>query len=231
MKTAYLWEQGECSLNEDSLILQQVETYVGTVTLAAVCDGIGGLQEGETASGYVAETLIVWFYKELIPMVQKHKKGKKLYKSTVKMLYEADEKLKEYGRKKKLRLGTTMTLLLFVGRHFYLLHVGDSRAYKGKRRLRQLTREDGDGRILYRCIGAGKWDKPQWKHGKIWGKTGFLLCTDGFYKKLSKEELEMIASPFCEEEERVRKRLKEAGKSIKYRGMEDNASAIVILFE
>ena len=64
MKTAYLWEKGECETNEDSLVLQQVETRVGTVTLAAVCDGVGGLKEGETASGYMAEMLIVWFYKE-----------------------------------------------------------------------------------------------------------------------------------------------------------------------
>ena len=32
MKTAYLWEKGECETNEDSLVLQQAETRVGTVT-------------------------------------------------------------------------------------------------------------------------------------------------------------------------------------------------------
>lgn len=231
MKTAYLWEKGECKTNEDSLVLQQVEIRVGTVTLAAVCDGIGGLKEGETASGYVAEMLIVWFYKELIPMAQKHKGGRKVYKSILKMLYEADEKLKEYGRKKKIRLGTTVTMLIFIGKQFYMVHIGDSRVYKVKKKVKLLTNDDGDGKALYRCIGAGKWEKPQWKHGKVRGKTGFLLCTDGFYKKLSPEELSVVATPQCREEKALEKRLKEAGEHIKRRRMQDNASAVTLIID
>ena len=111
------------------------------------------------------------------------------------MLYEADEKLKEYGRKKGLRLGTTVTILFFIERQFYLVHIGDSRVYEVRRKIKVLTKDDGDGKVLYRCIGAGKWEKPQWKHGKVRGKTGFLLCTDGFYKKLSPEELSVVATP------------------------------------
>lgn len=229
MKTAYLWEKGECKTNEDSLVLQQVETRVGTVTLAVVCDGIGGLKEGETASGYVAEMLIVWFYKELMPMAQKHKSGRKIYKSALKMLYEADERLKEYGRKKKIRLGTTVTILIFIGKQFYMIHIGDSRIYKVKRKIKVLTKDDGDGKVLHRCIGAGKWEKPQWKQGKVRGKTGFLLCTDGFYKKLSQEELGVVASPQCREEKALGKRLKEAGEYIKRRRMRDNASAVILI--
>lgn len=226
MKTAYLWEKGECETNEDSLVLQQVETRVGTVTLAAVCDGVGGLKEGETASGYMAEMLIVWFYKELIPRVQRSKNKRKLYRSVLKMLLETDEKIKEYGRKKKIRLGTTVTMMIFIEKHFFLVHVGDSRVYQVKRKLRVLTKDDGNGKVLYRCIGAGKWEKPQWKHGKVRGKTGFLLCTDGFYKKLMKEEIIVVASPQCKEEVILEKRLKEAGERVKSRRMQDNVSAI-----
>ncbi len=226
MKTAYLWEKGECETNEDSLVLQQAETRVGTVTLAAVCDGVGGLNEGETASGYVAEMLIVWFYKELIPMAQKHKKSKTIYRSVLKMLYEADEKLKEYGRKKGLRLGTTVTILFFIERQFYLVHIGDSRVYEVRRKIKVLTKDDGDGKVLYHCIGAGKWENPQWKHGKVRGKTGFLLCTDGFYKKLTREEIMVVTSPQCREEIGMEKRLKEAAERVKERRMQDNVSAI-----
>lgn len=230
MKTAYLWEQGECAVNQDSLVLQQAETRAGTVVLAAVCDGIGGLSEGETASGYVAEMLIVWFYKELIPMAERHVRGRKLYKSAIKMLYEADEKLKEYGRKKKIRLGTTVTVLIGIGRHIYLLHIGDSRVYRVKRKITILTKTDGNGQFLYHCIGAGKWNKPQWKHEKVIRRTGFLLCTDGFYKKLSLEEMAVAASPLCRDERLLEKRLREAGTHIKQRRMQDNASAVSLIF-
>jgi len=231
MKTAYLWEQGECETNEDSLVLQQVETRVGMITLAAVLDGIGGLEEGETASGYAAEMLIVWFYKEYIPMAQKHKSSRKIYKSILKMLYEIDEKLKEYGKKKKIRLGTTVTMLIVSGKKYYMIHVGDSRAYKVKRKITVLTTDDGNGKVLYRCIGAGKWQIPHWKKGRIKGKTGFLLCTDGFYKKLSSEEIFVIACPFRGEEKLLQKRMKEAGEQIKKRRMQDNASAICVCVE
>ena len=107
-----------------------------------------------------------------------------------------------------------------------MIHVGDSRAYKVKSKVSVLTKDDGDGKILYRCIGTGKWEKPQWKQGKVRRKTGYLLCTDGFYKKLSKEEIITIASPQCKEEMVFGKRLKEAGECIKRRRMQDNASAI-----
>lgn len=159
-------------------------------------------------------------------MAQKHKSGRNIYRSMLKMLYEADEKLKGYGRKKKIRLGTTVTILIFIGKYFYLAHIGDSRVYRVKRKLQVLTEDDGDGKVLYRCIGAGKWEKPKWKQGKVKRKTGFLLCTDGFYKKLSEEELMIVASPLCNEEAVLEKRLKEAGERVKKRRMHDNVSAI-----
>jgi len=227
--TAYLWEQGECRNNEDSLVLLQAQTRRGTVLVAAVCDGIGGLSEGETASGYMAEMTAVWFYKELLPMAEKHKGQKSLYRSVVRLLYETDEKLKEYGRKKKIRLGTTFTLLFVIHDRFYLMHIGDCRIYQVRKKVMMLTKDDGEGRFLHKCIGAGKWEKPQWKCGRLKRKTGFLLCSDGFYRKLGEKEIAACAAPFCRQEEILFKRLGEAGEQIKKRKMEDNASAVSII--
>ncbi len=229
MKTAYLWERGECTKNEDSLVIQEAETKNGTVLLIAVCDGIGGLSEGETASGYVAEMLIVWFYKELLPMVERKKSRKTVYKSFVKMLYETDENLKAYGRKKKIKSGTTMTALFLFRSHYFLFSIGDSRAYRMKRRWKLLTKDEAEGNALTHCIGVGRWEKPQWKCRKIRGKTGFLLCTDGFYKKVTAEEIAVAASPECQNEEQLEKRLRELGNIVKKRNMQDNASAVSLI--
>lgn len=228
---AYLWEQGECRNNEDSLVLLQAQTRRGTVLAAAVCDGIGGLLEGETASGYLAEMTIVWFHKELLPMAEKHKGHKSLYRSAVRLLYEVDEKLKEYGKKKKIRLGTTFTLLFMIHDRFYLMHIGDCRIYQVRKKVAVLTKDDGEGRFLQKCIGAGKWEKPQWRYGRLKKKTGFLLCSDGFYRKLEDEEIAACAAPFCGQEELLFKRLAEAGEQIKKRKMEDNASAVSIIVQ
>ena len=205
--TAYLWEQGECRNNEDSLVLLQAQTRRGTVFAAAVCDGIGGLSEGETASGYMAEMIAVWFHKELLP------------------------KLKEYGRKKKLRLGTTLTLFFVLQNRFYLMHIGDCRIYRIRKQMILLTEDDGEGHFLHKCIGAGKWEKPQWKCGKLKKNTGFLICSDGFYRKLKTEELAACAAPFCNQEGLLFKRLRAAGEQIKKRRMEDNASAVSIVVQ
>lgn len=229
--TAYLWEQGECRNNEDSLVLLQAQTRRGTVFAAAVCDGIGGLSEGETASGYMAEMIAVWFHKELLPMAEKHKGHKSLYRSAVKLLYETDEKLKEYGRKKKLRLGTTLTLFFVLQNRFYLMHIGDCRIYRIRKQMILLTEDDGEGHFLHKCIGAGKWEKPQWKCGKLKKNTGFLICSDGFYRKLKAEELAACAAPFCNQERLLFKRLEAAGEQIKKRRMEDNASAVSIVVQ
>ena len=56
--TAVYWNRGSvAACNQDSLTLQQVLTGRGRVLMAAVCDGMGGLQQGETASGYMTERL------------------------------------------------------------------------------------------------------------------------------------------------------------------------------
>ncbi len=225
--TAYLWERGECGNNEDSLVLLQARTRRGTVLAAAVCDGVGGLSEGETASGYMAEMTAVWFHKELLPMAEAHKSRKCLYRSAVRLLYETDENLKVYGRKKKIRLGTTVTLLFTIHDRFYLIHVGDCRAYQIGKKTVPLTKEDGEGRFLHKCIGAGIWETPQWKCGKLKKRTGFLLCSDGFYKKLQEDELAVCAEGGIEEKI-LQKRLEEAGRRIGERKMADNASAVSI---
>ena len=51
------WDRGAREVNEDSLSLQQVSIRGKKVVFALVCDGIGGLEQGETASGFVAERM------------------------------------------------------------------------------------------------------------------------------------------------------------------------------
>ena len=40
--------------SEDSLLLEQVRIQKEQIVFAVVCDGIGGLQQGEIASGLLA---------------------------------------------------------------------------------------------------------------------------------------------------------------------------------
>lgn len=227
--SAYLWEKGAGERNQDSIVLLQTECRRGRVSTVCICDGIGGLSEGEMASGFAAEMVSLWFYKEFLPMAEKKKGKGVIRKSLQRLFHEIHEEIKGYGEKKGIKLGTTMTLLATIERSFYLFHVGDSGAYKIKRKVKKLTTEDGRGRVLYRCIGAGKWKNPERKSGRIYGKTIFLLCSDGFYTNLSKEEIKAVCAPCSFEERTLEKYLAEAGKQIRQRGGRDDISAVVVV--
>ena len=72
--TGIYWHRGSVAMdNQDSIVLHQVLTARGRVLMAAVCDGMGGLEQGEWASGYVTKRLLEWFYEFLLRAVQKRK--------------------------------------------------------------------------------------------------------------------------------------------------------------
>ena len=72
--TGVYWERGRRAMrNQDSVVLLQVLTARGRVLMAAVCDGMGGLEQGETASGYVTRRLQEWFYASLLRAIRKRK--------------------------------------------------------------------------------------------------------------------------------------------------------------
>lgn len=128
--TGVYWNRGSTAArNQDSLILQQVLTGRGRVLVAAVCDGMGGLQQGETASGYMAERLQEWFYGFLMRAVHRKKPYWMIRRSIERLVYDAQEQLRQYGRKEQLALGTTMSVLVLWEDTYLIWHMGDSRIY------------------------------------------------------------------------------------------------------
>ena len=66
LMTAYATDVGiEKNTNQDSLSIQTAQTDRGTVILAVVCDGMGGLQKGELASANVILAFRKWFEEKL----------------------------------------------------------------------------------------------------------------------------------------------------------------------
>ena len=104
------WDKGTRICNQDSVSLQEVRIRGKKVLFALVCDGIGGLEEGETASGYVAERMTEWFYGECMDMLCGRKVKKKLEKAGLRALYDCNGELRQYGSKHGIKLGTTVTI-------------------------------------------------------------------------------------------------------------------------
>ena len=76
--SGFYWDSGKKEINQDSVLVEQVNTGKGRILLAAVSDGIGGLPAGEVASGFLMERLRQHFYEEILPLIRKGKSSKNL---------------------------------------------------------------------------------------------------------------------------------------------------------
>ncbi len=235
------WKRGKRKKNEDSLCLEEVQTKRGSLLFACVCDGIGGLDAGETASGYVTETLAVWFHEKGIHAF--HYGGMKYLAYRMKgELAKVNEQLFQFGKQEGIRLGTTLCLVVLWKHQMFWMQAGDSRIFRIRHRLKQVSVDDRNGRNeLTRAIGV--MDSVEVRQGFVPVKNGdrFLLCSDGFYGKLTGEELyRAFGFPIWKWERRRREEskqrnwnrvLEELDRQAVGRGETDNSSGILICCE
>lgn len=238
--TSVYWECGRLAeQNQDSVVLLQVLTARGRVLMVAVCDGMGGLAQGEKASGYITRRLQEWFYESLLRAVQKRKAFWVIRRSLDRLVYDMQEELSRYAGREKICLGSTMTVLVLWERTYLLWHLGDSRAYSlsasggGRRkrdRLRCMTTDHVRGKNqLTKCVGSFGYMRPDFKMGTFGNGQAMLLCSDGFRHYIAEEEMADVLNPKAITEERqAERRLREIGEACMKRGEEDNLSAVYI---
>lgn len=249
------WERGSVAdVNQDSLVLLQVLTAKGRILMAAVCDGMGGLVQGNTASAYVTKRLQEWFYESLLRAIRKKKPYWIIRRSLDRLVYHMQEQLSQYGEKEGMRLGTTMTVLIIWEKTYLLWHLGDSRAYRlctarggrsehrvfaaGKDRRGMsgivcLTKDHVRGRNqLTKCIGSFGYERPDFKMGVLQAGQAILLCTDGFRHYVEEAELADVLRPEqVRDGEQIARRLREIGDACMKRGERDNLSAVYVKVE
>ena len=163
------------AVNQDALLLQQAVCGRRRYVLAAVCDGLGGLEKGELASSEVLRSLADWFQSRFPEVLMAGFPERELLGDWKNLVHTENERLRTYGEKQGIVLGTTLTAALFTEENWYCVHVGDSRLYEiAADTARQLTRdhslaaeavergfmtrEEGERdrrrSVLTRCIGA-----------------------------------------------------------------------------
>lgn len=228
------WNKGAVrALNQDSLVVLQALTVRGRVLMAAVCDGMGGMDMGEYASGYLTEELVTWFYDSLSDAIGKKKPLWVIRRSVERKIYQVQNRLQKYAHKRSLEMGTTLSMLVCWEKRYMLWHLGDSRIYhlseSGKKKLRLLTTDHVHGRNeLTKCVGSFGFFTPDFKMGGLRRGDAFLLCSDGFWKKISEEEMGEVFAPAQMIGERAKKRLCEIAEAAIRRGEQDNLSAVYI---
>lgn len=218
----------EHKVNQDAVLYEQVCVEGKTVVLAMVCDGIGGLEQGEYASYLLTNLMKHWFYQEAIDLIHYRKRLCHMQKSAYRMLHAIWRQIRQYGREERISLGTTVTLLFSWKKQYFILQVGDSRAYMFGKQCKRLTQDDIDEKgNLTKCIGSARWPKCQIIKGKWKKNQAILLCTDGYYKKLKENEIkEILNVSEIYSEKQLQKRMCKIGKEALRRGEMDNMSAI-----
>lgn len=224
----FIWEQGLREKNEDSLCIRQITKNGTSYLLAVVCDGIGGLVEGENASSYVVNSMPEAL-KKLLRMKGNITAGK-VRKLFCRRIYQCHKMLLNYGKERQIRLGTTISMVLIVGRRGYMFHVGDSAAFYGKKRLkRRSSIHHTDSGALLQAIGIGSNPRTECRRFRVRKGMVILLASDGFYKRCEHEIssaawLKGVISDEKEIGEQLRK-IKDRAQKL---GERDNISAICI---
>lgn len=221
---AHIWERGKREVNQDSLAFWWMNKGRKNRYLGVVCDGIGGLQEGENASTHVVSQIVSWYMAEGYGK----QKGRNIRQELQQLLFQIHEELDAYGEVNKKKLGSTVTFFLGFEESFLWGHCGDSRLYLlRKGTVRQLTRDHKlpDGSIN-RAIGCGTWHLPDMGEGRLNKGDSLLLCTDGFYRGLEREELSGFAGRKIKDDEMAERMLRQILHKKYAMGERDNISAI-----
>lgn len=237
-------------VNQDALCIKSTVNSCGSVMMAVVCDGMGGLQEGEYASSFTVNRFSDWFDCEenrLLQMPLCREVINRAWKSLVKGI---NEELLAYANPKGIQLGTTLSAILLTIDSYYIIQVGDSRIYRIYRQLEQLTedqslvarevamgkltkeeaRTDKRRNILLQCIGARESVTPTVCSGINYPDSLYLLCSDGFVHELGEGEYVSMLHPESITDSRdLTERLESLVETAKQRKEKDNITVCSIV--
>ena len=235
-------------VNQDAYSMKIASAGNRSIALAVLCDGMGGMANGELASSFVVNAFSAWFKGEFSVMCEKELSLERVQKSWISLIHDQNKKIFEYGAKSG-KMGTTLSAVLIVDNSFLIAQVGDSRIYKLSGKLQQETkdqsfvaREVEQGRMtpaearvhprsneVLQAIGASEKLKPVFTGGRMESGEAMLICSDGFYHEISNDELYGLLAPTVLTNENVMEScLRGITELLKSRGETDNISAILI---
>ena len=236
-------------VNQDAILVRKAETDMGNILFAVICDGMGGLEQGEVASATVITHMSQWFEQIFPGLLYQDFTPDRLKESWLYEITELNERIRTYGERNHISLGTTMVSLLLIDDAYYICNVGDSRVYYLGSNIQQMThdqsyvqREMDMGRMtkeearvsrhrnmLLQCIGASSRVMPDFYVGEYQKNSAFILCSDGFRHVISKEEMwEEMQPQTLKDQEFMDEKVKEMVELVKNRQEEDNISVILI---
>lgn len=204
------------------------------LAVACVCDGIGSLKQSEISAEMMTNGIRRWFAgnEAYYPGVMGEAQLAEDLEETIR---ELNELVYEYQLNNGIEIGCTMSALLLTESVYYIFHVGDSRIYRVREALCQLTRDETsvyerDGRersVLKNYIGRSRKLWLNRLEGGLEGKDLFLLGSDGLFKMLGDEDVAGLAGRLTSDR-RVQKACKSLVETVLKRGERDNVSCVLV---
>lgn len=181
--------------------------------MVVVCDGVGGLTEGEFASATVVNRFVRWFQDELPAKVSYAAMEDDSDLAVVEgdwrvLLARLNAELFAYGEERAHMLGTTISALLAMRKRFLAVHVGDGRILKLHRGLVEQVSEDqtllalklrngellraedalpGDANTILQAVGAQERLDPLFYRDDLRDDELMIICTDGAWRKATND--------------------------------------------
>ncbi len=237
------------STNQDSLSVKTINTSQGKMVFAILCDGMGGLAKGEVASASVIAAFNNWVT-QLLPQMTLNELDEALIKQQWEnIILDQNRTIKAYGAQQGVKLGTTVVVMLLTQTHYYIMNVGDSRAYEISDELIQITNDqtfvarevalgnmtpeqaetDERRSVLLQCVGASEEVFPEMFYGDVNGNASYMLCSDGFRHEVKQNEIFEKFNPMVLlDEDSMNRNTLELIDLNKQRQERDNISVVLI---
>lgn len=201
--------------NQDSLNVKVLSYKGEQMAFAVLCDGMGGLEKGEVASASVVRAFHQWAVDALPGLCARGITDADIRQEWTAIIAGQNEKLRGYGARCGVNLGTTVTLLLVTEKRYFIANVGDSRVYELHQSARLLTQDqtvvamevqqgkltpqeaetDSRRSVLLQCVGASEVVYPDFFFGIPRQNAVYMLCSDGFRHEVSEGEIYEYLQP------------------------------------
>ncbi|MEN8908237.1 MAG: PP2C family serine/threonine-protein phosphatase [Clostridiales bacterium] len=199
-KTESITSVGGRKVNEDSL-----KFSLGDISFWVVCDGLGGLNKGEVASG-----LAVSNFEEKFNSNNEFSEDR-----LIELIYELNNIIIDVANEKSIKMATTITAVLANKDSILFGYLGDTRLYYF--RDKKLVFHTKDHSIVQRYVDIGKIDYDNIRKNpdrniltrvlgvenicetdsisipiKVCDGDVILICSDGFWEYVLENEMESL---------------------------------------
>lgn len=211
--------KGTRATQQDTAGYKAFQQNQNVAHIFVVADGVGSVDRGANSSAFVVQSLLLWFEKKKEELFTTE--SKQIVKELKEEINGIDDLLKKRSLEDGLSYGSALTLVLVINSKCIVMQVGDGRAYLfSGNDLVQLEKDQTKYQMMIdrgepvpkekekeykatitQCIGNKMQPKPKETIRVLPAEYSILLCSDGFYQKLNKEDIKNIfRSPLSDEQ-------------------------------